>query len=218
SGASIYHWSPSLGLSSNAGSIVMAFPPQHTIYTVTGISQYGCIGHTLMPVRVYPTPVKNLRDSAYLCLGSPFTLNAGYNDSASYQWQDGSTDQFYHVNMPGIYWVTVRNAGCTVSDTVQVDICTSVWIPNAFTPDGNNQNDYFMALSGTELQQFSMYIYNRFGDLVFESHDIMKGWDGRFKGSDCPEGVYVYVITWEGQGNVVSEKEGLKRGAVMLVR
>ena len=218
SGASIYYWSPASGISSIVGSMVDAFPKQTTNYQVTGISAYGCESHTFVPIYVHPTPVVSLRDSAYLCLGNPFYLNAGFNDSASYQWQNGSTGQYFFVTQPGLYWVNVSNEGCMVSDTVLIDICTSVWIPNSFIPDGNNQNDVFQVKSSTELKHYQIYIYNRWGEVIFESDDINESWDGTYDGKDCPQGVYVYVVTWEGQGNLASEREGMKKGTILLIR
>ncbi len=220
SGAVLYHWSPSSGLSSNNGPMVTAFPKQTTTYIITGVTQWGCESQKSVTIRVYPTPEVSLKDSAYICLGNPYYLNAGYNDSASYQWQDGSTSQFYLVSEPGMYWVTVKNAGCAVSDTVQIDICTSIWVPNSFTPDGNNLNDIFLVKSSTpeDMKEFHLYIYNRWGEVIFHSQDIYEGWDGTFNRSDCPEGVYIYMVTWEGQGSLAKDREGMKKGTIMLLR
>ncbi len=220
SGANLYYWSPSTGLSSGVGSVVLAFPKQHTLYQVTGVSIYGCINYADVSIRVYPTPRLILNDTGYICLGEPFYLNAGFNDSTSYQWQNGSTGQYFWVEEPNDYWVTAWNPGCMVSDTIHIDMCTSMWIPTAFTPDGNETNDRFYVKSSTpfDLKNFEMVIYDRWGEIVFKTKDIFEGWDGTFQGKDCPIGVYIVVVTWDGQGNVASDKEGQKTGTVTLVR
>ncbi|MCX6270458.1 MAG: gliding motility-associated C-terminal domain-containing protein [Bacteroidetes bacterium] len=220
SGAFTYQWSPSYGLSGTSGSIVLVFPRQTTNYSVTGISQNGCENQSMVTIRVYPSPELRLKDSTYICLGDPYYLNAGYNDSTTYLWQDGSTGQFYFISEPGIYWVTAHNQGCKVTDTIQIDICTSIWIPNSFTPNGDGVNDYFIVQSSTpeQLRQFNLNIYTRWGELIFESDNIGKGWEGKFNGNDCPADVYIYLATWEGQGNISRERKGLKKGTVTLIR
>jgi gliding motility-associated-like protein len=157
-------------------------------------------------------------DTAYICLGNELILNAGYNDYATYLWQDGTTDQFYPVQEPGVYWVAIENDGCIVYDTININICSSIWVPSAFTPDGNNINDVWFPKSSTPLAQYTLTIFNRWGEIVFESTDITKGWDGQKDSSDCPQGVYIYVITYIGQANLAEDREGKIRGSVTLIR
>jgi len=80
-----------------------------------------------------------------------------------------------------------------------------VFIPNAFSPNGDSTNDVWKvsAISiynqvGSKLLQFDAKVYNRWGTLVFESNDIYKGWDGKFKGESVPADVYIYLISAEG--------------------
>ena len=71
-----------------------------------------------------------------------------------------------------------------------------IYIPNAFTPDGDGLNDYFIPreLLSSGLLQFKMSIYNRWGEKMYETNDLNKGWDGNYLGKQAPEGVYVYKI------------------------
>jgi gliding motility-associated-like protein len=103
-------------------------------------------------------------------------------------------------------------------DTVTVKLCTKLWVPNAFTPDGNNVNDIFYAYSSTDLVKFEMFIFSRWGEVIFESKDIYKGWDGNFQGSPCPMGVYTYLIRYKGQANDAENLEGEITGIVNLIR
>lgn len=66
----------------------------------------------------------------------------------------------------------------------------SFYIPNAFTPDGDGVNDIF-APSVVGHKSIDMYVYNRRGDVLSYNPD---GWDGKYKGNTCPEGVYLYII------------------------
>lgn len=103
-------------------------------------------------------------------------------------------------------------------DTTKIDICTKIWVPNAFTPDGNTINDIFLAKTFRPLKDFHMYIYTRWGELIFESEDIYIGWDGKYQGQDVPIGTYIYVIKFIGQANDAMDKEGLLKGSVNLIR
>ena len=76
------------------------------------------------------------------------------------------------------------------------------YIPNVFTPDGDNYNQTFQPVftSGFDPFDYSMYIYNRWGELIFESHDALQGWDGTYLSSNVDlvqEGSYIYVIDFK---------------------
>ncbi len=215
SGAYTYSWTPFNTLSSPFGQTVTAFPDMPTTYTVTGTSIYGCENNASIFIDVVPLPVVNLGNSSDYCLGDPVLLHAGYNDTIDYIWQDGSHGQYYNVILAGLYWVVADNGYCSVSDTVYIGYCTEVWIPNAFTPGEDALNSYFLAKASTELKEFKIQIFNRWGDLIFESNDIRKGWDGTFKGDVCPVDVYVYKCSYLGMS---SDKEVVKYGTVTLVQ
>ena len=68
-----------------------------------------------------------------------------------------------------------------------------LWMPNAFTPNGDGLNDLFKP-EGTLMQQFSMKIFNREGNLVFETEDQENGWDGMYDGKEMPFNTYIYII------------------------
>ena len=88
-----------------------------------------------------------------------------------------------------------------------------VYIPNIFSPNGDGQND-ILYIRGQGIDAVHIMIYNRWGEKVFESSDIGKGWDGTFKGKKCPAGVYFYVgdITFKNGEKLV------RKGDVSLVR
>ncbi|MCD4680777.1 MAG: gliding motility-associated C-terminal domain-containing protein, partial [Bacteroidales bacterium] len=218
-GAVSYSWDPVEGLSSPSGTIVTASPTITTTYSITGTSFYGCVGSGSVTVTVYPTPTPKISDSTYLCLGETLTLDAGRFDGWHwYLWNDGSSTQRINIDYPGLYWVKVANPGCSVTDTIIVNQCTEIWVPNAFTPNGNYVNDVFKAQASTEFEEFHLNIYNRWGQQVFESDNIHIGWDGTYKGSICPEGVYIWVIKYLGMGNHYLDKEGMVTGHVTLLK
>jgi len=96
---------------------------------------------------------------------------------------------------------SISNLSCAV-------LPSRVFVPNAFSPNGDSLNDVWKVSSlsiynvvGSKLTQFSAKVYNRWGMLVFESNDIYKGWDGTFKGTKAPADVYIYIVYAEGIDN-----------------
>jgi gliding motility-associated-like protein len=100
------------------------------------------------------------------------------------------------------------NTGCIakVSFRLNVKEPSDFWMPNAFTPNGDGNNDFFSAY-GTTIKQGLLRIYNQWGQLLYETTDIKKGWDGYYKGVPQPVGVYAYVVFAEMyNGSKVTDK------------
>jgi gliding motility-associated-like protein len=89
--------------------------------------------------------------------------------------------------------VTTRN---NVSGALNFDTILTMYIPNAFTPNGDGVNDVFHVY-GTGIESFSLIIYDRWGATVFSTTDITKGWDGKVNNGEeiADSGVYDYQIT-----------------------
>ena len=86
--------------------------------------------------------------------------------------------------------------------------------PNAFSPNNDGLNDKFRLIAGNLPEgQFQMKIYNRWGQMIFETNDIEEGWDGTYKSQICQEGVYVWIVVSNEKDNNV-----LNKGTVMLIR
>jgi gliding motility-associated-like protein len=96
----------------------------------------------------------------------------------------------------GKYITSVKDAiGCKTSDTVQITPggC-GLMLPNAFSPNGDGLNDIFGVKYPSAVKAFSLAVYNRLGEKIFETSDMAKGWDGTFKGIKQPVGVYVWIV------------------------
>jgi gliding motility-associated-like protein len=102
---------------------------------------------------------------------------------------------------------------CNADKTLTVTVNKNIYIPNTFTPNGDGLNDIFRIPPGTSfnLQRFS--IYNRYGNLVFNTTDINKGWNGTLNGTKSPVGNYIYIIK-----GIDTKGEVLIKGSVILVR
>ena len=114
-----------------------------------------------------------------------------------------------------LYTVTVKATdGC--EDTAQTNIVvrqTNVYIPSAFTPNNDGVNDVAEVFA-INPKSFSFKIYNRWGELVFESYDVSNKWNGTFKGEDCPQDNYSYILDVTMQ----NDKTYHKQGGILLLR
>ena len=106
--------------------------------------------------------------------------------------------------------------GCKAIDTITIhviDLGDAIYVPNTFTPNGDGQNDLFGAVHYGNIDSYSMSIYNRWGQLVFESNTINDWWDGSYKNQIQQGGLYVYYVRVEMNNHPV-----LKTGQVQLMR
>jgi len=109
----------------------------------------------------------------------------------------------------GNYTVNITDAnGCSSSQQVEVvERFPRVYIPNAFSPNGDVENDAFHAISQCPLSSFSMSVFNKWGNLVFRSTDINSGWNGFLEGKEVPLGSYAYQVsyTFNVNGQLIAE-------------
>jgi len=187
------------------------------IYYDTINSSIECIGDTIVKT------ILNFKPDIPLALGNDTTICSGWPyvlwthvSQATFLWQDGSTDSTYAVFKPGKYWVKVTKDGCSKTDSIHFGECgSSIWFPNVFTPNSDGLNDTFHPLA-TGIDKYHITIYNRWGERLFESNSIEPGWDGTFNGALCPEGVYVFISTYETEDSPNIEQKA--HGSITLLR
>lgn len=134
-------------------------------------------------VIMYDSPHFSLGNDTSLCLSVPFEIVVN-DDFSSYLWSDGSTRSSIKISEGGRYSVVVTDAnGCTAASQIKIvnDCEFFVWIPNAFSPNGDGINDGFgPVLSGVSEENYCFVIYNRWGEKVFETNRIHEKWDGKY--------------------------------------
>ncbi len=212
SGAINYNWFPPTGLSSATDQSPVANPTITTIYRVIGSDNYNCFTDTgYVTVAVGDFPQVSLGNDQILAAGTLFPLNATATNGPirSWQWKPAIDLSCYNCPTPiatikkdVCYNVTATNIyGCQGSDTMCIKVfCeeTQLFIPNAFTPDGDGVNDVLM-VRGTGVKLVKGFrVFNRWGQVVFEKanfipNDPQHGWDGKIKGVPAPPDVYVYT-------------------------
>lgn len=158
--------------------------------------KFGCDTSVTTVLSFDPAIHVNLGPDTTICEGETILLQTGV-DNAQYYWQDGSTGPTFLVVSPGSYRVLVTKLACSASDSITVGSCSSpLRFPNAFTPNGDGINDIFYPV-GIGVMKFSLLIFNRWGEQVFETEDIGRGWDGRVRNSDASDGVYFFTASYE---------------------
>ncbi|WP_373511338.1 gliding motility-associated C-terminal domain-containing protein [Persicitalea sp.] len=135
-----------------------------------------------------------------LCQGQMLLINLE-DSAAKYLWQDGATTATYSISKPGTFSVEVTKSCGQTEATVEVNYETcdgcNVFFPDAFSPNGDGQNDLFGPISDCQFSTFSLRVYNRWGEVVFQSNDPKQLWDGRFRSQYVSSGTYVYRLNYQ---------------------
>jgi gliding motility-associated-like protein len=134
-----------------------------------------------------------------ICEGQVLTLNVTPGTGNSVKWQDGATTSWYVVTKSGYYTATISNdcGAMTEGITVKYKACTEqTTMVNAFTPNGDGNNDFFKpGVNGTMID-YELNVFNRWGALIYSSKEVGTGWDGRFKGALVDEGTYLWIVNY----------------------
>jgi gliding motility-associated-like protein len=166
------------------------------------------------------TPIETIVDDGVI----NFTNNTTSQDITTYSWYFGDGDSstvanpMHKYNAEGVYTVLLvatTLSGCQQSFNSDIIVHPnfSVYPPNAFTPNGDGENDKF-EVKGVGISSYSIRIFSRWGELVFESKNIEDSWDGTYKGNLVTTGTYVYKINYRSMlGN-----EYVINGTVTVVR
>ncbi len=184
-------------------------------YWVSVRSGYGCVGSDTITFTYHPLPFVLLPGDTTVCEEQPLVLQAFTTHSDSVLWSDGNVSQAVTVRYGGTYIATGINKCGTDSDTISVkQIFCDIWLPNAFTPDGDGLNDVFRVLGNVgRLENFNLSVFNRWGEQVFYTTDKYAGWDGQYKGVEASVGVYVYMLEY-----IIGGKPVLQKGNLTLLR
>lgn len=179
------------------------------------VSNPGCATRDTISIDVEQP--QSTQDSLELCKGETVDLDAGV-PGISYEWNTGDSTQVITVGESGDYNVILLDPSKACDNerrvNVVVNLCGYILdIPNAFTPNGDNLNDEFGILGDNyELNYFR--IYNRWGELVFESTTKGQAWDGTYKGENADQGVYTWVVSFTYEG----KPQDILSGNVTLLR
>jgi gliding motility-associated-like protein len=214
-----WNWSPAYGLDDVTSRTPTSNAMTTTQYTVVAKDGFGCKDTAEVTLTVSPRAVLELGADITLYAGETHQLNATGNCS-SFSWFPALWLSDANIMNPVLtapdndiqYVVTgATENGCTTTDTLNIRVNPDALLelPNAFTPGSGTNNELKIIRRGQATLK-SFRIYDRWGQEVFITSDIDKGWDGNFKGKNQPMGTYLFTIEavthtgrqWNKQGNI----------------
>ena len=198
---SAYSWSPTESLSHPDSSNTLAYPQQSTVYTIDVFNSQGCSITEDVLVGVYDLPFVNAGADLFINYGDVVSLQGV--TSHNFYWYSidsmSCTDCLNPMVSPTasssyILYVTDTN-GCINSDTVQIILDGTLYVPNTFTPNSDGINDFF-EIKGEEINTFEIWIFNRWGELIYNTKNMSNYWDGTYKNSPVQIDTYVWKIKY----------------------
>lgn len=225
SGGSFYKWTPGSSLNDSTIADPLASPLATTDYTITVTDTLGCpkpVSKQATIIVIPPVPAFAGNDTI-ITTGQSFQLHA--TGGNQYRWtpviglSDASMpDPIVNWNRDISYQVKVTQLpeGCFAYDTINIRyiIGPDIYVPTAFTPNGDGKNDIFRPVPVGINRIDYFRVYNRWGQMVFETTQYMIGWDGKFNGQPAGAGGYVWMVKGEDyNGNAI-----VKKGTVLLIR
>ena len=225
-----YEWQPTSILINPGNTTTVQGNPDFSQYIyITGTSPEGCSVSDSIFINVSDidsTMVIAYASSYGVIPGGTVTLFGSPSGLSSYQWTpetglNAPTNQQTEaiIDEDIIYTLTVSDGICTREDTVEIKvfeiICEDpfVFIPNAFSPNGDGYNDV-LYVRGLYIEKVIFRIFDRWGEMVFESQDVSQGWDGVFRDSPLQPDVYDYYLDVTCIGGLKS----IVKGNVTLMR
>ena len=217
-GTSPYNYLWSNGFTSSS---VLSLPAG--VYSVTVIDNNGCTITGAANIIALSTPTIAITADTTITLGQSLVLNA--SGGTNYTWNTTTELSCLNCSSPiaspqsnTAYCVTVSNStGCSASACVNVSVeikCEELFIPNAFSPNGDNENDALCFYGSNCIRVFHIAIYNRWGGKVFESADISQCWNAVVNEKESDGGIFVYTA----EAIFTNGERMTKQGNITLIR
>lgn len=221
SGGSTYQWIPPNGLSDANIFNPKASPGVTTNYDVVVSNQFLCTDTATVIVNVIQLPTANAGPDKAIMEGQSIQLSGSITGTGnSFSWSPVTNINDIHILQPVVNPSTdthyilnvVSNFGCgTATDTMLVKVYKNIFIPNAFSPNGDRTNDTWNIPALEAYTTFEVAVFSRWGQLVFHLKNSLKPWDGTFKGKPLPIGAYTYFVN-------VGISQDIFRGTVLIIR
>lgn len=233
-----YDWSPNSEIISGDGTnTITVMPSSDVTYYVTVVTQSGCVytDSAVVTVVLGGGVISAFADNDTLPIGGTTYVHAVPDSSGyTYSWSispalSGATlsdpniaHPLFTPNGAGLYTVCVDitdTNGCTGTACVEIRVLDiecgppDIYVPNAFTPNDDQNNDVIF-VHGNNIETMNWLIYDRWGELMFETQDQSEGWDGTFKGMEADPAVFVYHL----EGTCVGGDEFLIKGNITVIR
>jgi gliding motility-associated-like protein len=218
-----YHWEPSMLAQTPNNSSTFVNPISTTVFTFETSYNGNCVTTATTNLIVNNKPIVFAGNDTIINMGESFVLLGNSSYYSGWKTLDGSTlDCNYCVNAivspkkNACYILESQTSqGCISIDTICITINKewSIYIPNAFTPNGDLKNDLFFPY-GYGIENYELYIFDRWGEQIFKSDIDHNGWNGFYKNQTCEMGVYTYMIII----STYSKQKEKKIGHVTLLK
>jgi gliding motility-associated-like protein len=187
------------------------------------IDSNGCSNSDTLEFKTNPYAVSKFNvipDFAYIS-NPVFKINnqAKNYDSIRYDFDNGyssdSLNPYIRYSKIGQYTIrqfATNQFGCNDTSELNVKVFDDyvTYYPNAFSPNNDGSNDVFMPyLKGIVSRDYKLQIFNRWGELIFETDDVSKGWDGTYRGEDVQEGNYLYIVQFRNANQIIKTVSGV---------
>lgn len=188
------------------------------IYFVRVTDQNNCSASDTIAIKnILSLPANFLKPVDSICSYESLSVYS-LNSYSSYLWSTGSTAPQIVVDKPGNYQLEVRDAGgCVGKETITIyprDCAIGCYVPTAFTPNHDGKNDVFRPLLFGNVKKYQFTVYNRWGQIVFQSIEVNRSWDGTVGGVLLDPNVFVWTCTYQFEGEEVKTV----KGTVALIR
>jgi gliding motility-associated-like protein len=194
--------------------------------TITASIQYSnqCLLSQSINLNVLTPDYQPILRDTLVCEGTPLTFKAGTGlKGETISWQNGIKERFFTTNTEGVFTARIKNRCAQWTDSFRLktrDCGNGLFMPNAFSPNHDGMNDVLKPFLKADFYPINTYrfsIFNRWGNLVFQTTDKNEGWNGTWQGQDQPNEVYVWVIKIS-YSDKTETKNLLLSGDVLLMR
>ena len=203
-----YFWSTISGTTATIQNLSAGY------YPLTITDKNNCVISTGAHIENNNTLQISLGNDTTICNGDKIILSPG--NFSSYTWQDNAETPTYTVTQQGTYIVTVtNNIGCMATDTIKIIAdCGEIFFPSAFTPNGDMRNDLFGPMGNLNaITDYHFTVYNRYGQLIFQSRDAFKKWDGKIDSKNQQTETFVWYASY-----IYKALSYTRKGTVTLLR
>ena len=181
-------------------------------------TEEGCSVMDEVMVVVKPLPYIDAVSTQYGCMNQSFTIVINDYAAGNFEWNDGSEEPYLVVDQPGDYWFMVTNDCGSQAQTISVifqDCDEAVYIPSCFTPDNDGINDVWQIVT-RNINAMNATVFNRWGQVVFESNELSPIWTGGFDAGDTyvEDGLYFYRVEFERRDG----QNELREGSMFIIR
>ncbi|MBI4931477.1 MAG: gliding motility-associated C-terminal domain-containing protein [Bacteroidetes bacterium] len=193
-------------------------PDVTTTYTLINDAGTNCADTLYITITIYPKtePIISTSGNVF-CNGTPATISLN-NPVGNVLWSTGESTSSISV-IPSfttsLYVINDYQGNCPDTGYISINgIPSEIWLPNAFSPNKDGENDDFKIYGGTP-SEYRLQIFSRWGIKLFDSKNPKEGWDGKYKEQECQSGVYAWILSYF---NACSNQIEQMSGNVSLLR